>query len=781
MKLIQDKSKKLSFSSCREFPYLEAMSDNTLLHRTALGFPRIGENRELKRALEKFWSQKSSAAELEKTARELRARHWKTQSDAGLDSVPCNDFSLYDQVLDTSCLLGNVPARFGPPEEEISLDTYFTMARGNNLTAACEMTKWFDTNYHYLVPEFSSDTQFRLADEKVFREFAEAKALGHQARPVLLGPLSYLHLGKAENVDRWELLDSLVAVYEKIISRLAAEGAEWIQLDEPILSLDLPPEFHARFQKVYQKLVACGAKIFLANYFGELGSLRDTVFDLPVHGLHLDLVRGPADLEPALENWPAERVLSLGLVNGRNIWINNLAETQKIIQKARTKRAAETLWLAPSCSLLHVPHSLRRENQLAPELRPRLAFAEEKLQEISLLAAPENASDFAENSRLHAEWSQLSGWHRPQVRDDLQSLLDSDFQRTEVYQKRRAAQERALDLPLIPTTTIGSFPQTKEVRRWRAQWKKGELSKEQYEENIRAEITACIRRQEEIGLDLLVHGEFERNDMVEFFGEQLDGFAFTRFGWVQSYGSRCVKPPLLFGDVERKQAMTVKETTFANSLGDKPVKGMLTGPVTILQWSFVREDQPRRDTTRQIAQAIRGEVDDLQNAGVQAIQVDEPAIREGLPLREKDWQNYLDWAVESFRLAVGAARSETQVHTHMCYSEFGDIIQAIADLDADVITIEAARSKMELLADFSDKARPNEIGPGLYDIHSPALPGKHELEKRLRDSLEVFRPEQLWANPDCGLKTRTWSQVLPALAAMVGAAKTVREGIDLNV
>ncbi len=779
------------------------MSDQTSSHiiRTQnLGYPRIGERRELKKATEAYWHGKISREQLEQTGTELRRTNWEKQRAAGIDLIPCNDFSFYDQMLDFSCLIGNVPPRFGWQGGAPGLDTLFLMARGSRGEGhegcshggtghegafACEMTKWFDTNYHYIVPEFRADTQFDLVGDKVFQEFAEAQALGLKAKPVLPGPVTYLTLGKVQDsahpdFDRWNLLDGLLGVYEQILQRLAAQGAEWVQIDEPVFALDLDETQREALQRSWSRLsqAAPGLRLIVTSYFGGLRDHLPLFFSLPAEVFHCDFVRGAEDFEPALHAVPAGKILSCGVVEGRNIWKNDFRRSLTLLEQAKAKLGADRVWVAPSCSLLHSPVTLRNEGKLDTELKSWLAFADEKLTEVSTLSALLHGT--ASQGLLEANEAVIqsrrtsSRIHHEAVKARVAGLEPEHARRASAFPARQAAQAARLKLPEFPTTTIGSFPQTAEVRSMRAKWKKNELTNAEYEAYLENETRACIAFQDETGLDMPVHGEFERNDMVEYFGEQLSGFAFTQNGWVQSYGSRYVKPPVIFGDVSRPHPMTVRWSKFAQSCTTRPMKGMLTGPVTILQWSFVRDDQPRSETTRQIALAIRDEVNDLEAAGIAAIQIDEPAIREGLPLRRSDWQHYLDWAVESFRISASGVRDDTQIHTHMCYSEFNDIIAAIADMDADVITIETSRSNMELLQAFVDFKYPNEIGPGVYDIHSPRVPKVEEMERLMRKAEAVLPRRNLWVNPDCGLKTRGWPEVKLALQNMVATAQQLR-------
>ena len=761
-----------------------------------LGFPRIGVQRELKRATEAYWAGTLDRAGLEQVGKTLRARHWAIQSNAGLDFIPVGDFSWYDHVLDMSTLLGVVPARFGDvTDDAVDLDTYFRMARGRAPTGAdvpaSEMTKWFDTNYHYIVPEFSPEQVFRLASSKLFDEVAEACALGYQARvkPVLIGPLTYFWLGKIKGApfDRLALLEKLLPVYGEILAKLAQLGVTWVQIDEPILALDLPQSWKNAFEAAYVRLQQPGLKRLLTTYFGALEDNAALACRLPVDGLHIDMVRGPEQLTAVLDQLPSYKILSLGVVDGRNIWRSDFAKVLAVLEQAKT-RLGDRLWVASSCSLLHSPVDLAVETGLDEDIKSWLAFATQKVDEIVVLKralSAEHGMDLSEghaavntelNSNLKAHQARRASprIHHAAVKERVAQVTNDLAERHHAYPVRRIAQQQRLNLPLFPTTTIGSFPQTAQIRAARRDVKAGKISERDYVAAMHEQISYAVRKQEELDLDVLVHGEAERNDMVEYFGELLQGFVFTQNGWVQSYGSRCVKPPVIFGDVSRPAPMTVDWTVYAQSLTPRPMKGMLTGPVTILQWSFVRDDQPRAQTTLQIALALRDEVCDLESAGIKVIQIDEPALREGLPLRQKHWQDYLGWAVHAFRITASGVRDDTQIHTHMCYSEFNDIIASIAALDADVITIETSRSDMELLDAFSDFSYPNEIGPGVYDIHTPRLPTTEEMVALLEKAAIVIAPEKLWVNPDCGLKTRQWPEVETALTRMVQAAKTLR-------
>lgn len=758
---------------------------SSIMQTANLGYPRMGSQRELKKAVEQFWQGKINEAALRQVAAQLREAAWTSQRECQCQIVPSNDFSFYDQVLDTTAMLGAVPDRFGWNEAEVDLETYFAMARGRSGVAAMEMTKWFDTNYHYLVPELKANQAFRLASTKALDEFREAKALGIHTRPVLIGPLTYLLLAKMVDgaTDPLSLLPAILPVYTELLRRLADEGAYWVQIDEPILATDLPSGAAAAFKQAYEHFTreVPTLSLMLTTYFGDLQANVAIATTLPVAGLHVDLTRGSEQLDEILANWPAERWLSLGVVDGRNIWRCDLDTALAKLQRAVAARGAERLLVAPSCSLLHVPHDLDLETELTAELVSWLAFARQKLQELRILAAAIDegvavvADKFAAARTALARRASSPQVHRAAVRARCQDRDPALARRRSPFPARREKQQAALGLPQFPTTTIGSFPQTAEIRKARADQRAGRISAADYEQFLKQEIELVVREQERIGLDVLVHGEAERNDMVEYFGEQLAGFAFTRHGWVQSYGSRCVKPPIIYGDVERPEPMTVRWTTYAQSLTSNFMKGMLTGPVTILQWSFVRDDQPRSTTCRQIAFALRDEVADLEAQGIRIIQIDEPALREGLPLRQADWSTYLNWACESFRIASCCVADETQIHTHMCYAEFNDIMPAIAALDADVISLESSRSKMEVLAAFRDEKYPNEIGPGVYDIHSPRIPTRDEMLALLHAASQVLSLWQIWVNPDCGLKTRGWPEVRESLTNMVAAAKEVRQ------
>ncbi|BCQ29534.1 5-methyltetrahydropteroyltriglutamate--homocysteine S-methyltransferase (plasmid) [Caballeronia sp. NK8] len=754
-----------------------------------LGFPRIGAQRELKFALENYWKSQSSRDELEAAGARLRERHWKDQ--AHLDLVPAGDFAFYDQVLDMSFTLGNLPERVRGFHGD-ALDNYFRVARGRSAgsaeehaaccggVAAGEMTKWFDTNYHYIVPEFDAATQFRLDTSRLIEQLGEARALGVNAKPVIIGPVTYLWLGKTkDDSDKLALLPRLLPVYAALLDHFAALGIEWVQIDEPALVTELDMPWRDAFITAYAALSARRVRLLLATYFGPLQENLDFACKLPVDGLHIDAINARDEAVTAASLLPDTSVLSVGPINGRNIWKTDLNAALDWLEPLHAS-LGERLWIAPSCSLLHTPVDLASEDKLDAEIKSWLAFALQKLDELSVLARALNegraavADALALNAAAIESRRTSARVHNPAVKAAIAELDAALGQRANAYEVRAVKQAAMLDLPAYPTTTIGSFPQTNEIRQARSQFRKGELDAAAYKAAMEREITRAVKEQEALGLDVLVHGEAERNDMVEYFGEQLDGYAFSQFGWVQSYGSRCVKPPILFGDISRPKAMTVEWTRYAQAQTKKPMKGMLTGPVTILNWSFVRDDQPRSVSCQQLALAIREEVLDLEKAGVRVIQIDEAALREGLPLRRSQWNDYLRWAVESFRITANGVQDETQIHTHMCYSEFNDIIASIADMDADVITIETSRSDMELLDAFDDFNYPNQIGPGVYDIHSPNIPSEAHIVDLMKKAAQRIPGERLWVNPDCGLKTRQWDEVIPALRNMVAAAHALR-------
>jgi len=754
-----------------------------MLKTASLGFPRIGANRELKKAVEAFWKGSISSSDLQKTASEIKAKNWQSQKSVGIHFIPSNDFSFYDQVLDTLALFGAVPERFKFSGGNVDLDLVFAMARGAQKdgldVTAMEMTKWFDTNYHYIVGEFKAGQKFKISSDKIFNDYLEAKKLGIETRPVIIGPVSFLLLGKTiDGSDKLNLLDNLLAAYQDLFARLASVGVKEVQIDEPFLVTDLSSEAVKSYLHAYPQIkkFAGAIKLHLATYFDTLGDNAELAFSLNTDSVHIDLVRAQDQFATALKLVKPSQSLSLGLVDGRNIWINDLEHSISIAKKAIEFLGADRVIVASSCSLIHSPVDLTNEDKLDSEIKSWLAFAEQKLLEIAAIAkaAAGEAVDIFANKKAIAARKTSSKIHDESVKKRVAGISESDKNRKNNYQTRSQIQINELRLPLLPTTTIGSFPQTAEVRKARADFKAGKISADNYEKFLQEETARCVAFQEEIGIDVLVHGEFERNDMVEYFGEQLNGFTFTKNGWVQSYGSRCVKPPVIFGDVSRPKAMTVEWAKYAQSLTKQYMKGMLTGPITILQWSFVRNDQPRSTTATQIALAIRDEVVDLEKAGIRIIQIDEAALREGLPIRKAEWAQYLKWAVDAFRVTASDVEDRTQIHTHMCYSEFNDIIHAIADMDADVISIETSRSNMDLLNAFINFKYPNEIGPGVYDIHSPRVPKTEEMISLLQKAISVLKPEQIWVNPDCGLKTRAWPETKQALKQMVDATKVLR-------
>jgi 5-methyltetrahydropteroyltriglutamate--homocysteine methyltransferase len=764
-----------------------------------LGYPRIGSHRELKKACELYWSGKSTLRNLVQTGKNIRKENWLLQQQTGIELIPSNDFSFYDQVLDLSLMVGAIPERYHDvmlQKNSTELDLYFAMARGYQQNSqditAMEMTKWFDTNYHYIVPEFYANQSFKLFSTKVIDDFYEAKELGILTKPVLLGPVSYLLLGKEKEkgFHRIDLIKKLIPVYLEILKKLDKLDVQWIQFDEPFLAMDLSEKEKNAFREVYAVIRRefPSLKIIIATYFDSLDENLSLATSLPICALHIDLARAPQQLEYVLKNIPADMSLSLGIVDGRNIWRNDFTKSLTFLEKAVVALGEKRVMIAPSCSLLHTPCDLDLETNveiLPEEIKNWMSFAKQKLHEVTILkqlasagVAVKNMAALKDNILAIETRKASPRIHKALVKQRVERLTVADKHRATPFILRQEKQKRAFSLPIFPTTSIGSFPQTEEVRQWRAKYKKGVLTQRAYEQLIQAETEKAIRWQEKIGLDVLVHGEFERNDMVEYFGEQLEGYVFSSNGWVQSYGSRCVKPPIIYGDVSRPKPMTLFWSTFAQSLTPKPMKGMLTGPVTMLQWSFVRDDQPRSETCMQIALAIRDEVQDLEKSGIRIIQIDEPAIREGLPLKQKDWQAYLLWAVEAFRVSSSGVNDETQIHTHMCYSEFNDIIEHIAAMDADVITIETSRSQMELLDAFVDFQYPNEIGPGVYDIHSPRIPTTEEILALLNKALNVLPRNNIWVNPDCGLKTRRWPETDLAVQNMVRAARTLREVVE---
>ncbi|PIT46261.1 5-methyltetrahydropteroyltriglutamate--homocysteine S-methyltransferase [Snodgrassella alvi] len=749
------------------------------------GYPRVGAKRELKFAVEAFWKGNKTEAELRQTAADIRQKNWATQIAAGADLLPVGDFSYYDHVLDTLCALGAIPARFGFDAASLTLTQYFELARGNATQVAMEMTKWFDTNYHYIVPEWHQNTSFKANAANLIAQIEEAKATGHDIKPTLVGPLTLLWLGKEKDAghNRLQLLPRLLPEYQKLLRELANAGVDWIQIDEPILAVDIAREWLDAFAPTYQELTITGTRIIIGTYFGSVAEHLNLLKSLPVNGVHIDCVRAPEQLAEFANAWPENKVLSVGLIDGRNVWRANLREVIDLLAPVATQ-LGNNLWIAPSCSLLHSPQDLSVEEKLNPEIRNWLAFAAQKLQELGIIKqALAHGKDTVQDA-LAASDAAAAGRktskliHNNKVAERVAGLRAHADQRHSPFAQRIEKQQAWMNLPLLPTTTIGSFPQTQEIRQARAAFKKGELSAADYEAAMKQDIAYCVQQQEQLDIDVLVHGEAERNDMVEYFGEQLDGYCFTQYGWVQSYGSRCVKPPIIFGDVARPKAMTVAWSAYAQSLTNRPMKGMLTGPVTMMKWSFVRNDVPLSLVCKQIALALNDEVLDLEKAGIRVIQIDEPAIREALPLKRAQWDEYLAWACESFRLTSTDADDSTQIHTHMCYSEFNDILPAIASMDADVITIETSRSDMELLDAFVKFSYPNDIGPGVYDIHSPRVPTEAEVEHLLRKALKVIDQRRLWVNPDCGLKTRGWPETTAALQVMVKVTKKLRDELN---
>ncbi len=760
---------------------------NTII-TNILGYPEIGDKRELKKAIESFWRGETTEDELTLAAANIKNKNWKLLKNEGIDLIPSNDFTLYDQMLDMSCLLGNIPERFGK-HDKVDLDLYFRMARGKSVVGnsdikPCEMTKWFNTNYHYIVPELSVDTNFKLSSDKIFNEFKEALEIGILTKPVLIGPITYLMLSKNysdEKFDNLQLLGKIIPVYLEIIKRLCELGAEWIQLDEPILSTDISSPLRNKLEYTYSVFNARSkVKLMVADYFGNLEENLSTIANLNVNAIHVDASADEIlDIANIIKG--SGKMLSIGIVNGQNIWANDLEASRKVLSEAADIMGKQNIMVAASSSLKYVPVSVEYETNMNDEIKSWLSFAKEKVKEVSVLSKiiSDNTDDTAArllkiNSDIISSRKNHLLSNNPDVRKRCANIAGSDFNRKSPYTVRAAKQRAILNLPKLPTTTIGSFPQTKEIRKIRSDFKKGNINKADYDNFIAKEIKRVISFQEKIEIDVLVHGEPERNDMVEYFSDMLNGFMFTQNGWVRSYGTRCVKPPVIYGDVSRKTPMTVKWTTFAQSLTKKPVKGMLTGPITMIQWSFVRDDQPLSQTAVQIALSIRDEVLDLQKAGIRVIQIDEPALREGLPLHRDMRDDYLKWAISNFKLAANGVSDVTQIHTHMCYSEFNDIIRSIADMDTDVISVEASRSNMELLNAFVDFEYPNEIGPGIYDIHSPRVPSVEEIVSLIKKAMNAISPDRLWVNPDCGLKTRGWKETTEALSNMIEAAKICR-------
>ncbi|WP_433614848.1 5-methyltetrahydropteroyltriglutamate--homocysteine S-methyltransferase [Paenibacillus cellulositrophicus] len=762
-----------------------------MAYSSSLGYPRIGANREWKKALEAFWSGIIEESELHAQLQDIRLNHLSKQRDKGIDLIPVNDFSYYDHVLDTAAMFGMIPERFEYNGGPVPVSVYFAMARGSKDATACEMTKWFNTNYHYIVPELGGITPV-LTENKPLAAYREAKdKLGIEGKPVIVGPLTFLKLSKgyaASETDAW--LDRLLPLYAQVLKELEQEGVNWVQVDEPILVTKLSDTDVSRLQKIYQTLKAAapGVRIMLQTYFEAVERYQE-VTQLPVDGIGLDLVHGGAGNRQSIRDFgfPQDKVLGAGVIDGRGIWKASLREKLDLLNEIAATVPSERLVIQSSCSLLHVPVTVQAETKLQPELLGALAFADEKLEEIVLLSKAVQSGASVISAELEKSEAAVTALKRSGERNrtDIQQAVAAvsaePAQREAAFAKRLDVQQERWQLPILPTTTIGSFPQSAEVRKARQLWRKGEWNAEQYTNFIREQIDLWIQLQEEIGLDVLVHGEFERTDMVEFFGEKLAGFAFTQNGWVQSYGSRCVKPPIIFGDVAWENPMTVKETAYAQSKTKLPVKGMLTGPITIMNWSFVRDDISREQIAYQLAYALRQEVEALESAGIGMIQVDEPAVREGLPLKEQDQKGYLEWAVKAFRLTTCTVQNSTQIHTHMCYCEFHDMIDSIIDMDADVISIETSRSHGELIQSFEENTYPLGIGLGVYDIHSPRVPDVEEMTRMIDRALRVLDPKLFWINPDCGLKTRGIGETVASLRNMVEATRLAREKYALQV
>lgn len=746
------------------------------IQSASLGYPRIGEKRELKFALEKYWAGEISAQELDAIGKEIRLHNWKVQSH--LDYIPSNDFSFYDHILAFTFYMNLIPSRY----KDLGLsrkDEYFAMARGYQKNGkdvfAMEMTKFFDTNYHYIVPEIDTDNfnpKFLGAESAIIKHFVEAKEAGFQTRPVIIGPVTYLHLAKIQNPNA--LIEKLAKEYLAIFAEFKKAGCTDVQIDEPLLVTDISPEYKQAYKTAYGIIKNGDVKIHLTTYFEDISSNLDLIPVFDITSIHLDAIRGSEKLEEIIAKIPEKITISLGVVDGRNIWKNDIKKSVELVKKIAEKRS---VIIASSCSMALSPVNLENEKKLDAEFLSWLAFAKQKVKEIeeikNAVNGKPNETFISENTKAIESKKTSKRIHSDTVKQRVSAIKEADYHRQSPFAKRKEAQQY-LGLPLFPTTTIGSFPQTAEVRRQRNLLKKGEISQEQYDAFIASETKKCVEWQDEIGIDMPVHGEFERNDMVEFFGEQLEGFAFTQNGWVQSYGSRCVKPPIIFGDVSRPTPMTVQWSKYAASLTKRPMKGMLTGPITMMKWAFPRNDESLDVVCKQIALALRDETKDLEDAGIKAIQMDEPAIREAMPLKSSKAKEYLKWAVDVFKLSVAIADDKTQIHTHMCYSEFDDIMAEIARMDADVISIETSRSNMELLHAFEKFKYPNDIGPGVYDIHSPRVPNNSEMEKLLKKAIAVIPKEQIWVNPDCGLKTRGWKEVKEALTNMVEVAKSFR-------
>lgn len=743
------------------------------------GFPRIGAKRELKFTIEKYWRNEISEDEVFKIAKEIRTKNYLIQQQSGIDLIPINDFSYYDHILDAQILVGAIPKRFGFDVKNLSLKEYFQLARGNKNQTALEMTKWFDTNYHYLVPEWNKNTKFSPVTNELIKQIKEAE--NYNIKPTIIGPLTLLWLGKTEdeNFNKLDLLPNLIETYKEIIKQLVENNVAWVQIDEPILTIDLPKEWINGYNYIYEKITSNNIKIIIGTYFESIDEHIELLKNLPINGIHIDCVKNPKQLNLFAKSWTENKVLSVGIIDGRNVWKNDITKSIEILKPIHNK-FADNLWISTSCSLLHTPQDLDIENKIPKEIKKWLSFSTQKLKELSLIKKGLNlGSDSIIEELKISDQIVLSRKNstlinKSIIKQKIKKLENIKIKRNSEFLTRKQLQQEKFKLPILPTTTIGSFPQTQKIRKCRAQLKKGEISYNDYIQTMKKEISFNVKMQEELDIDVLVHGEPERNDMVEYFAEQLEGYIFSEFGWVQSYGTRCVKPPIIYGDIQREKPISILWSSYAQSLTKKPMKGMLTGPVTMLQWSFIRNDIPKFEVCKQIAIALNEEVLDLEKAGIKIIQIDEPAYREGLPIKKKDWDFYLDWASKCFQITCLNIKDETQIHTHMCYSEFNDILPAIASMDADVITIETSRSKMELLDAFTKFKYPNDIGPGVYDIHSPRIPDEQEIETLIKKALEVIDKQRLWINPDCGLKTRSWEEVRYSLQNMVKVTKKIR-------
>lgn len=749
-----------------------------------LGYPRMGKNRELKKLLEEYWQGKIGESDLMAGAQKIEQQNWGKQVQAGVKWVPVGEFSLYDQMLDTAIMFGLVPNRFNISDRDMDLlSTYFAVARGSDDAPANAMKKWFNTNYHYIVPEWDKDP--KLVKNYPLEAYKRAKtALNIEGKPVIIGPFTFVKLSK-KVADFKKAIESLIPIYIQIFKEMEDKGVKWVQVDEPALVLDTSDEEMNEVKDIYNKISKdINLNIMLQTYFGSVSCYKELI-ELPVSGVGLDFVQGRQENLSYLEKYgfPRDKYLAAGVINGRNVWQTDLRECLDLIKKIETYVSDDRMWLQPSCSLLHLPVTTADETHLPEALRNTLRFADERLTELGILGravkdVAQVEDELSKSDEMLKAYKEMAGQTEGKVRKRISGLKEEDFERKVPFEKRKRIQSEKFKLPLLPTTTIGSFPQTPDVRRARADFKKGKITQEEYREFVQNKIAECIKLQEDIGLDVLVHGEFERNDMVEYFGEKMKGFVVTKNGWVQSYGSRCVKPPILYGDVWRDKPMTIEEITYAQSLTQKPVKGMLTGPITIINWSFVRDDIGQDKVAYQIGLALRDEIQELEEKGIDIIQVDDPALREGLPLKPKDREHYLNWAVRAFKLATSSVKPETQIHTHMCYGEFKDIIQAIDDMDADVISIETSRAGGDVIGYFANQKYKRDIGLGVYDIHSPRIPKTDEMETVIKEALKHFDKSSLWVNPDCGLKTRKPEEVDAALRNMVKMALKLREELS---